>query len=128
MPQLAKEIGSRLSARFQGSCIKHRMGCASVKIKISRARMLRIETTTNDVSFFKHHRKAEHKNGIETRELAPLKKSIYRLIDLWEILLSCNRRYLEYIWHDQARTWHLSLLPDQTWQRRNRSLCSCNRI
>jgi hypothetical protein len=36
----------------------------------------------------------EHKNGTETRELTPLKKSIYSLIDLREILLGCNRRYL----------------------------------
>lgn len=41
--------------------------------------VLRIETT-NDVSFFKHHRKVEHRQGPATRELAPVKKSIYRLI------------------------------------------------
>src|SRR6266853_4601978 len=32
-----------------------------------------------------------------TRELAGLKKTIYSLIDLREILLGCNRRYLEFI-------------------------------
>jgi hypothetical protein len=37
--------------------------------------------------FFKHHRKVEHRNGHATREVAPLKKSIYSLIDLREILL-----------------------------------------
>jgi hypothetical protein len=26
--------------------------------------VLRIETTTNDVSFFKHHRKVEHRQGL----------------------------------------------------------------
>jgi hypothetical protein len=60
-------------------------------------RVLRIETTVNDVSFFKHHRKVEHRDGPSTRELAPLKKSIYSLIDLREILLACNRRYLEFL-------------------------------
>ena len=49
-------------------------------------RVLRLETTTNDVSFFKHHRKVEHQDGHSTRELAPLKKTIYSLIDLREIL------------------------------------------
>jgi hypothetical protein len=29
--------------------------------------VLRIETTTNDVSFFKHHRKVEHRSGPATR-------------------------------------------------------------
>jgi hypothetical protein len=64
--------------------------------------VLRIETTTNDVSFFKHHRKVEHRNRPPTRELASVKKSIYSLIDLREILLGCNRRYLA----------HLSALDD----------------
>ena len=60
-------------------------------------RVLRLETTTNDVSFFKHHRKVEHQDGHPTRELAALKKTIYSLIDLREILLGCNRRYLEFL-------------------------------
>jgi hypothetical protein len=64
--------------------------------------VLRIETTTNDVSFFKHHRKVEHRDGPPTRGLAPVKKTIYSLIDLREIMLGCNRRYLE----------HLSALDD----------------
>ena len=64
--------------------------------------ILRIETTTNDVSFFKHHRRVEHRNGPPTRGLAPVKKSIYSLIDLRGILLGCNRRYLA----------HLSALDD----------------
>jgi hypothetical protein len=63
---------------------------------------LRIETTANDVSFFKHHRNMEHRDGLPTRGLAPVKKSIYSLIDLREIMLGCNRRYLA----------HLSALDD----------------
>jgi len=64
--------------------------------------VLRIETTTNDVSSFKHHQKVEHRQGPATRALAPVKKSIYSLIDLRDILLGCNRRYLA----------HLSALDD----------------
>jgi hypothetical protein len=55
-PQVAAEIGSRLSTRIEGTCIKHRLGSCSVKPYDKFARILRIETTTNDVSFFKHHR------------------------------------------------------------------------
>ena len=44
----------------------------------------------------------EHRQGPPTRELAPVKKSIYSLIDLRDILLGCNRRYLA----------HLSALDD----------------
>src|SRR5450631_2473842 len=96
-PQLAAEIGSRLSTRIEGTCIKHKFDSCSIKIYDKFARILRIETTTNDVSFFKHHRKVEHRDGHATRELAAVKKSIYSLIDLREIFLGCNRRYLEFL-------------------------------
>lgn len=96
-PQLAQEIGSRLSTRIEGRCIKHYMGSAGVKVYDKFARVLRIETTVNDVSFFKHHRKVEHRGRVITRELAPLKKTIYSLIDLREILLGCNLRYLAFL-------------------------------
>ncbi len=96
-PQLAQELGSRLSTRIEGTCIKHRMGSVSVKIYDKFGRVLRIETTANNVSFFKHYRKVEHRDGTESHELAPLKKSIYSLINLREILFGCNRRYLEFI-------------------------------
>jgi len=101
-PQLAQEIGSQFSTRIEGTCIKHRFGSASIKMYDKMGSILRVETTTNDVSFFKHHRKVEHRQGPATRDLAPLKKTIYSLIDLRQILHACNRRYLE----------HLSALDD----------------
>lgn len=101
-PRLAQEIGSQFSTRNEGTCVKHRFGKSSIKMYDKSGIVLRIETTTNDVSFFKHHRKVEHREGPPTRELAPVKKSIYSLIDLREILLGCNHRYLA----------HLSALDD----------------
>jgi hypothetical protein len=101
-PQLAQEIGSQFSTRIEGTCVKHRFGKASIKMYDKSGIVLRIETTANDVSFFKHHRKVEHREGPPTRALAPVRKSIYSLIDLREILLGCNRRYL----------LHLSALDD----------------
>ena len=44
----------------------------------------------------------EHRQARLARDLAPVKKSIYSLIDLRDILLGCNRRYLA----------HLSALDD----------------
>jgi hypothetical protein len=96
-PQLAQEIGSRLSTRIEGRCIKHYIGAAGVKVYDKFSRVLRVETTVNDVSFFRHHRKVEHRGVAVTRELAPLKKTIYSLIDLREILLGCNQRYLAFL-------------------------------
>jgi hypothetical protein len=101
-PQLAQEIGSQFSTRIEGTCIKHRFAKSSIKMYDKCGIVLRIETTTNDVSFFKHHRKVEHRDRPPTRELAPVKKSIYSLIDLREIFLGCNKRYLA----------HLSTLDD----------------
>jgi hypothetical protein len=100
--QLAQELGSQFSTRIEGTCIKHHFGSASIKMYDKFGQILRIETTTNDVSFFKHHRKVEHRQGPPTRGCAPVKKSIYSLIDLREILFGCNRRYLA----------HLSALDD----------------
>ena len=101
-PLLAQEIGSQFSTRIEGTCIKHHFGKSSIKMYEKHGIVLRIETTSNDVSSFKHHRKVEHRQGPPTRALAPVKKSIYSLIDLREILLGCNRRYLA----------HLSALDD----------------
>src|SRR5215475_1088271 len=69
---------------------------------IPPASVLRIETTTNDVSFFKHDRRVEHRKGPASRGLAPVKQSIYNLFDLREVLLGCTRRYIA----------HLSALDD----------------
>jgi hypothetical protein len=101
-PLLAQEIGSQFSTRVEGTCVKHHFGKSSIKMYDKCGIVLRIETTTNNVSFFKHHRKVEHRNRPPTRGLAPVKKTIYSLIDLREILLGCNRRYLA----------HLSALDD----------------
>jgi hypothetical protein len=101
-PQLAQEIGSQFSTRIEGTCIKHRFGKCAIKMYDKHGIVLRIEVTANDVSFFKHHRKVEHRQGPPTRQIAPVKKTVYSLIDLGEILLGCNRRYLD----------HLSALDD----------------
>src|SRR6266566_4399552 len=56
-PQLAQEIGSQFTTRIEGTCIKHRYGSATIKMYDKFALVLRLETTCNDVSAFKHHRK-----------------------------------------------------------------------
>jgi hypothetical protein len=96
-PQLAQEIGSGFATRIEGTCVKHRFGKSSIKIYDKFALVLRIETTANDVSTFKHYRKLEHQQGPASYALAPVKKNIYSLTALAHILLGCNRRYLEYL-------------------------------
>jgi hypothetical protein len=91
------ELGNHFSTRIQGTCIKHHMGQVAIKMYDKHGLVLRVETTANDVSFFKHHRKVEHRDGTESRKVASLRKSIYSLVDLRGLLLSANRRYLEFI-------------------------------
>ncbi len=95
--QYQGEIGNNYNIRIEGSRIKHSMGKNSIKIYDKFSKILRIETTTNDVSFFKHYRKVEHKDGTSSMQLAGLKKNIYSLRALREILQASNRRYLEFI-------------------------------
>jgi hypothetical protein len=99
-PQLAQEIGSQFSTRIEGTCIKHRFASSSIKMYDKYGCVLRIETTINDVSFFKHHRKVEHRQGPPTRVLAPVKKTIYSLIDLREIMSAATAA----IWRTSQRS------------------------
>src|SRR5260370_14594452 len=96
-PNLVAEVGNQFSTPIEGTCIKHHYGKSTVKMYDKFALVLRLETTTNNVSFFKHHRKVEHRHGPSTRQLAPVKKSIYSLRDLRDILLACNQRYLAFL-------------------------------
>lgn len=91
------EMGNNFSTRIEGTRIRHVMGPTSIKMYDKRGIILRIETTANDVSFFKHHRKVEQKNGETVYKVAPLKKSIYSLADLRGLMAAANRRYLEFI-------------------------------
>jgi hypothetical protein len=91
------ELGNDFSTRIEGTRIRHQMGPASIKMYDKFHLVLRIETTANDVTFFKHHRKVEQRDGSIVYKLAPLKKSIYSLGDLRELLLAANRRYLDFL-------------------------------
>jgi hypothetical protein len=92
------ELGNDFNTRIEGTRIKHRMGPTSIKMYDKFGLVLRIETTSNNVSFFKHHRTVEQRNGEQCFKLAPVKKSIYSLQpDLRDLMAAANRRYLEFI-------------------------------
>ena len=71
--ELAQEIGSQFTTRIEGTCVKHRFSKSSIKIYDKFGHVLRIETTTNDVSAFKHYRKVEHRQG-PTHTLRPSRR------------------------------------------------------
>jgi hypothetical protein len=91
------ELGNRFSTRIEGKCIKHHMGKTGIKMYDKFGLVLRIETTTNDVSFFKHYRRVEHRDGTSSMKQAAMRKTIYSLPDLLSIMKASNRRYLEFI-------------------------------
>jgi hypothetical protein len=91
------EMGNNFSTRIEGTCIKHRMGAAAVKMYDKFGLVLRVETVANDVSFFKHHRRVEHRDGTWEMKDAPLKKTIYSMSMLVELMKASNRRYLDFI-------------------------------
>ena len=96
-PNYQDEMGNRFNIRIEGARIKHTMGPVSLKLYDKSGLILRIETTVNDVSFFKHYRKVEHRNGTCETKWAPMRKTIYSLPPLAELLSAANRRYLEFL-------------------------------
>lgn len=91
------EMGNRFNTRIEGTRIKHTMGPVSIKMYDKFHLILRIETTVVNVSFFKHYREVEHKDGTSSMAWANMKKTIYSLAPLRKLLLAANRRYLEFI-------------------------------
>lgn len=91
------EMGNRYNLRLEGRRIKHTMESAAIKMYDKFGQILRIETTTNKVSFFKRYRQIEQRNGATEKRFTNFKKNIYSLPPLREVLQAGNRRYLEFI-------------------------------
>lgn len=91
------EMGNNYNIRLEGSRIKHSMGQVSIKMYDKFHKILRIETTVNDVSFFKHYRTVEHRDGTTSQQQAPVKKNIFSLTALTQIMLAANKRYIAFI-------------------------------
>jgi hypothetical protein len=91
------EVGNDFSTRIQGTRIRHHMGPASIKLYDKAGLIARVECTANDVTFFKHHRYVEQRNGERLFKLAPLRKSIYSLGDLRQLMSAANDRYLAFM-------------------------------
>lgn len=114
VPDMARFWGKRYSPEaeaqsdfktlVEGTRIKHALGKQSIKMYDKGGRVLRIEATSNDITFFRHHRKVVSRDGREEYKMASLKKSIYSLSDVVEILGAACRRYLDFIGTLEDRT------------------------
>jgi len=100
----AAEVSSHLNTRVEGTRIKHTLDKCSIKMYDKQDRVLRIETTCNDVSFFKHHREVLKRDGSIELKNASVKKTIYSLGVLQGLMHSCNRRYYEFVSQLQDHT------------------------
>jgi hypothetical protein len=91
------EMGNRFNVRWLGRRIRHQMGPVSIKLYDKFNIILRIETTVNQLAFFQQYRQVHHRDGSTSMRWAPLKKTIYSLSALQELLLAANQRYLKFI-------------------------------
>jgi hypothetical protein len=106
-PDIARFLNKRLSpeaeahsdfhTRVEGTRIKHQLNRQAIKMYDKAGRVLRIECVSNDVSFYRHHRKVEHRDGTSDYRVADLKKSIFSLGDLAGLMRAGCARYLEFI-------------------------------
>ena len=96
-PRYEGELRTEFSTRQEGHCLRHFMAQNGIKMYDKFGRLLRIETFSNHVSFFKHHRRVEHRDGTYSYKTANLRKTIYSLPDLGQLMRGCNRRYLDFL-------------------------------
>jgi hypothetical protein len=106
-PDVARFLGKRLSpeaevtsdfhTRVEGTRLKHQLNRQAIKMDDKAGRVLRLECVSNDVSFYRHHRKVEHRDGTSDYQVADLKKSIFSLGDLRELMRAGCVRYLEFL-------------------------------
>jgi hypothetical protein len=91
------EANSDFKTIVEGTRVRHSLGRQSLKMYDKGGRVLRIEATSNDITFFRHYRKIVSRDGREEYKVAPLKKCIYSLSDVVELLSQACGRYLDFI-------------------------------
>jgi hypothetical protein len=91
------EMGNRFNKRWLGTRLKHQMGPVGIKMYDKFNIILRLETTVNKVNFFQQYRKVHHRDGTTSTQYASMKKTIYSLPPLAEILQAVNKRYLKFL-------------------------------
>ncbi len=94
--RVAAEAQSDFKTVVEGTRVKHVLGRQSIKMYDKFSRVLRIEATSNDITFFRHYRKVVGRDGRGQYKMASLKKSIYSLSDVVNLLEAACRRYLDF--------------------------------
>ena len=101
----AKDLAeSRLKTLIEGTRIKHTIKSTSLKMYDKQERVLRIETTTSDVSSFYCYRSVVSRDGTRDFRRAPVRKALSSLSVVKKKLQACNLRYLGAISQMEDRT------------------------
>ena len=91
----AKDLAeSRLQTLVEGTRIKHSIKSTSIKMYDKGDQVLRIETTTSDVSSFYCYRRVVSRDGTCDFRRATVRKALSSLPKVKDILEACNLRYL----------------------------------
>ena len=77
--------------------IRHQMGPVSIKMYDKFGFILRLETTVNNVNFFRQQRIVHHRDGTSSTKMAPMKKALTSLAGLQALLHLTNQNYLAFI-------------------------------
>jgi hypothetical protein len=113
-PRFAKEVLSDLRERPEGLRIKHRVGRNTLKMYDKFGRLLRVETTLNEVRSLKVFRRKGHQpNG--PRQWLRLRKSVADTPRRAQLSHSANSRYLDMLAAVDPQT-PLSHLADKLCQ------------
>lgn len=92
-------VDSHLGKRHAGLRLKHSFGPASVKLYNKPGGILRMEVTTYDVSFFRHYREVVHRDGSKEQKVTSMKKTIYSVQDLAQVMRAGVNRYADWLAH-----------------------------
>jgi hypothetical protein len=93
----AVKLGVELSHRDLGSALALRRGPITIGISQRSGRILRVETSTEDVTHLRDLRGTRSPNGTTQVKSAAVRRSIYSLPAVRRLLEACNLRVLEFL-------------------------------
>ena len=127
--KVINEATSNHKTLVETTRIKHTCGKQTLKMYDKHARVLRIEATSNDISFFKHYRKVVGRDKREHYKNAALRKTIHSLADLRDLMKAVCKRYLGFIGQLESNaegTEELDKISKPVRDGQNRSLRGFN--
>ena len=118
----------RMQTLIEGTRIKHSIKSTSIKMYDKQDKVLRIETTTSDVSSFYCYRSVVSRDGTRDSRRAPVRKALSSLPKVFDLLLACNQRYLSAISQMEDRTREKHRLSEVVESKKDSKGRSCRGV